>query len=1526
MIARIRETHSAIGGQFGRLLRPFSWRLGVVVGLLSLLAMANMALPLAIKILIDDVFPSVSGGGAWGLLWFMLPALAVIYVCRNLLFYSGRMMSVRIAEDMCFRLRGSLFEHLQQLSLNFYRNNQAGKLGARVMDDTFKLQTFIQEKLPTLLLNVLMLHILVIILYSVNWRLALVSTIVLPLHLATYRFFKGSIKQSHSQAQDSYATAYGSLIERILGMEVVKGFAAERRESAEFDKAISDSRRSQIRTQRFQFGQKVTADLLIGAGTVLLLGVGAWQVKQGAMTAGSFFMFFGYVMMLYPTVLEVLSGASHLARATGSVERIFEVFDLRPTDVGVHDELEPDDGDPIRGSVVFEDVGFSYDGRLPALKGVSLRIEPGEHVAVVGPSGSGKSTLASLLPRFNVATEGRVLIDGEDVRTLPLRRLRTAIGIVFQRVFLFNASIYENLLYARPDASFDEIVEVCRVTGAHEFIERLPNGYHTSPDQLGGELSRGEQQRITLARALLKRPRLLILDEATASLDGPSSRRIVRAILKMMKGRTVIMITHDSDLASLADRVVELEHGRVRRDVGVVSGVSGGRREEPKTILMTPDPEKPIGGAGGRIIDASTRSARLIGPLLVAAVLLGACVSETTQRRSFEVESPRATHGWVDSASDAAQFDEVVAALEARREAEASMSMRTEAPVRELDQIALDVRAEIEARRRDRESGGDGASKSQGRGGADPGRFPPEAGRLIELPRLSRTELDELIDTLLLRFQTELGYAPAGEVIADMLPALPERVSGGKILARSTDEGLRLVRMGYRRSLSQPALLWIYGVVIKPDTVVLNEDLDRVGPAVEAVMAGLLELRGEVFVSELEAHVVQLSYVDAQSALSALKGLGVKVVNESNAMPPSVTFDDLPIVTAMPGPASAATALVGGGEVARDPRGQTLIPSVASRMDAETVSGRTSQLLVLHHPAHPEQPSRLIHLLNSLIDVPARQVFIEGMVLEISEEGLRELGVEWEFQDGSARAMLGALTPGIPGAETLDFLFRDSLRLPEDWAARIRALVRTGKAEILSRPGVLTLDNRQATIRVGEDIPIATSQEGVTGGSSKIAFDFRYIPTGILLNVRPRIDAENEQISMQIDTTVSAVVPGADLELRDPDGRLLASAPTVSSRRVQTYARIANNTPFIIGGLVSRDNTVTMDKVPLLGDLPLIGGLFRAERRTSLKREVIIVLTPYVLPERSRISRAQPRTDDRFDSFGNVLFRDSYRMREEEVFDLRFLTQNRRLRAARDLVEAAVRRDFRLAERRPFRLFIGERVPSEPILASRMIYEVVKRLQLDDKISDERLIFFEPDPSPAPAEGYRVRFLEDLMSRLGDDVAMDSFFTENPDRALAISFSLDRDRSDAGALGSEPVPEITLVPCADRDRWMRMLWELNQPLEDGRRRFTILIHNQEDLQRLRRSIALKRIVELNGGREALSLGNVSVGKLLMMPDLEGDKIHVIDVDVARFFFYTEHYYPATTTAIEAAIRDLEEAMQTPELRDLLEASELEASD
>jgi len=561
---------SGSGSIFG-LLRPHSKRLGSVMSLLVMLTLIDLTPPFAIKLLIDDVFVesplSESFGGQWRLLAAILGGLFLSYIIRNTMFYSSRMLSLRMSEDVCFSLRKRLFDHLQQLSMRFYRSHQPGRVGARVMDDTYKIQAFIQDKFPVLLMNLLKFQILIVVISLMNIRLALASIIILPLQFITYRFFRTPIRLSHSEAQENLSLAYGSVVEKFLGIEVVKGFSAEARESATFHQAIDESRKSQIKSQRYHFVQKVTADLLVGLGTILLLAYGAFEVIKGNMRSGEFMMFFGYVMMLYPSVLEIISGVGHLSKATASVSRVYDMLDEPIHDEGVlastaHSEIDT----PLVGDIEFKNVSFGYDDSKQVVHNINFSVKAGERIAITGPSGSGKSTTINLLPRFIVPTAGEIHIGGTDAATLPLSTIRAAIGIAFQEVFLFNATIDENLRYARSDAKREDVERACRLTGADEVIARLPKGFDTRLSDFGVELSRGEKQRITLARALIKDAPILIFDEATASIDRESSHEIMETIANNMLDQTIIMVTHEAYLLDMVDRVICIRDGQLSFD------------------------------------------------------------------------------------------------------------------------------------------------------------------------------------------------------------------------------------------------------------------------------------------------------------------------------------------------------------------------------------------------------------------------------------------------------------------------------------------------------------------------------------------------------------------------------------------------------------------------------------------------------------------------------------------------------------------------------------------------------------------------------------------------------------------------------------------------------------------------------------------------------------------------------------------------------------------------------------------------
>ena len=908
------------------------------------------------------------------------------------------------------------------------------------------------------------------------------------------------------------------------------------------------------------------------------------------------------------------------------------------------------------------------------------------------------------------------------------------------------------------------------------------------------------------------------------------------------------------------------------------------------------------------------------GMCVLSLLLLAGCSSSEKTDKVVTIEEPRSSTGVVVEEKNLELLEKLAKAIDA---------LELDRPATQDSNQPSDSEADSPAR-----IGADEALRM-----ANGQALPADATKVMSLPKLSDTEINEISARLELDLGSQFGYMPALATLVDALPLPPQGIRGERILARSDSGGTHVVRFGFKSFVSQPPQFWILGVIVNNEgKLTVNPDLSGIEPAVNKMLAAQDEMRKGLSVRDLEKRLVQLSYIDAKTALSMLNNMGVTTINtippiiddkgtkgKPESVPAQVEFAKLPYVVTVPDPEKNDTGLVGGStKVASGQMGLSLTPGTAGELTNNPVAGPLTQLMIVFHPAHPEQFSDVRRLLDDFIDRPARQIFIEGMVLEISETGLKELGIEWELLSSGAplTASLGALDAGT-ATETLDATIFNVSKLHDifkgdfllDWETTIHALIRKGKAEILARPSVLTLNNRQATIRVGTDTPILSSTEGMSNYANKLKFEFKYLSTGILLNIRPRINEAGTEVSMLIDTIVSATVPGEDLEVlaSDDTDQVLAKAPTVATRRVQTYGRIRNNTPFIIGGLVARNNTSTEDKVPFLGDLPWVGAAFRATKIENLKREVIIVLTPYILPEEKLIPRSLPKDEDLFDSFGHQLFRDSYRIRAEDVFDLTFLLENARIVAYRNCAREVADKNFRIAGIEPFRTFVRDNVPGESILVTRMIYEVVKRLDLAGPVLASRLIYLRHQQGGG---GYAVRFLEDFLEEQSKGKRK---FRGLGDKAMAITFT-DDPEALSGVMDNDSIPEVSLIDCPDRETWGTLLWELNQPTPDGKQRFTVLIQDESDVLRLRRAQALKKIIVLNGGTNQMRLRNFSVGKVLLMPELRVDQTHLIDAESARFFFHTEHYYAATLQEVEEQLELLDALLRRPDIGVLLESA------
>ena len=529
---------------------------------------------------------------------------------------------------------------------------------------------------------------------------------------------------------------------------------------------------------------------------------------------------------------------------------------------------------------------------------------------------------------------------------------------------------------------------------------------------------------------------------------------------------------------------------------------------------------------------------------------------------------------------------------------------------------------------------------------------------------------------------------------------------------------------------------------------------------------------------------------------------------------------------------------------------------------------------------------------------------IEAMVLEISSRALDQLGVEWDFNSGGEgisdnnfiqdkldgtndSLVLGKIAYPAAGSAQLDATITNVFR---EFNVRLQALVEDGSAQVLSRPSVLTLDNRMAFINVSERIPIANTKFVKDYVS---AVDFRDVVAGIQLAVRPRINRDGTEVSLQINAAVSARVPGKDEKVLGKDSIVLATAPTLSIREVKTYARIANDTPFIVGGLIAKDSEQTIRKVPLLGDIPFLGALFRSKNETGQKREVIIVITPSVLPEDSPVHAGMPKDDDLFDQFGHRLFRDAYRIRAEDTFDLRYLTENKGLQQLQSAVDRVVTDHPQLSTEYPYEKFAHDAVPGEGALVRRQIYEVLKRQQASDVLDVEKLIFFEK--SKDRGDGIKVRFLAEYLR----DVAPFVLAKKQSGKAVGLCFRMHRNSLEINELLNEPVPEIKIVDCPDDQAWRSLLLESNKRTPGTAAKQVIFLRNLGDLNRLKNAILMKKIISLNASDYILKLKNFTRGRLLRMPTVREDDVELIDADVATCYYHSELYYSVLEESLES---------------------------
>ena len=539
---------------------PYKWYLAVSVVLFFAITGVNLLTPYINRILVDDFIKTESPESV--LLWqfaLVIISLAAVHIVSQLFGIVRSRVLVITSNKVIVRLREMVFSKIQQMSISRISKRTAGELMNRVNGDTSQIQNFITGLMPDLVQQSLILISVSVMLFVYDWRLALLILFPAPLVAMSFKFFWGFIHPLYGRSWNIYSKSNTILHDIFSGIRVVKAFGMEKRESDRFDEVSQEYRDITIRNERIWATIWPWLNFFMGIGEFFLLFYVGNKIIGGTMTLGEMSQFSAYVGMIYGPLRWVANLPRRLVQFTTSTAKVFEIIDEK-IDVPDREDAKTI---AIKGTIDFENVSFGYDESTDVLKNVNLHIEPGEMIGIVGKSGVGKSTLINLLMRMYDIGEGSIKVDGIDIRDLSQDCLRSQIGVVLQETFLFAGTIYDNIAYAKPSATRDEIITAAKIAGAHEFIMKLPDAYNTKVGEKGHTLSGGERQRISIARALLHNPRILILDEATASLDTETERQIQESLQKLIKDRTTLAIAHRLSTLRNATRLIVLDKGTV---------------------------------------------------------------------------------------------------------------------------------------------------------------------------------------------------------------------------------------------------------------------------------------------------------------------------------------------------------------------------------------------------------------------------------------------------------------------------------------------------------------------------------------------------------------------------------------------------------------------------------------------------------------------------------------------------------------------------------------------------------------------------------------------------------------------------------------------------------------------------------------------------------------------------------------------------------------------------------------------------
>ncbi len=553
--------------------KPFNWKQMVrllqfvkpyaktVLPIAVIAMLVSTVVRLVVPILIGRVAIDIAlANQDVNLLVQLVVGISILYV----LSYIGNAVRIKyvniLGQNIIYDLRKHLFSHVQRLSNRFFDNRSAGSIIVRIMNDINSLQELFTNGIINLLMDVVTLVSIIVILFILSPQLALAVMIIIPVMFYISTKLRKNIRRSWQDVRIQQSRLNSHLNESIQGIRITQSFAQESANTEFFNGVNTDTFSSWQTATRKSAMFRPFVEMSNAFGTVILVAYGSYLIINGTIDIGTFVVFGFFIGMFWDPISRLGQMYNQMLMAMSASERIFEFLDEQPN---VKESKNPARLDDVKGHIEFDHVQFSYDEDRVALHEISLEMKPGETVALVGHTGSGKSTIANLISRFYDPTKGAVKIDGHDLRDVKLDDIRQRISVVLQDTFIFSGTIMENIRFGRPDASDEEVIEAAKVVGADEFIQRLADGYETEVEERGNVLSAGERQLLSFARALLADPKIIILDEATASIDTETEMKIQEALQRLLKGRTSIIIAHRLSTIRDADQIIVLENGRI---------------------------------------------------------------------------------------------------------------------------------------------------------------------------------------------------------------------------------------------------------------------------------------------------------------------------------------------------------------------------------------------------------------------------------------------------------------------------------------------------------------------------------------------------------------------------------------------------------------------------------------------------------------------------------------------------------------------------------------------------------------------------------------------------------------------------------------------------------------------------------------------------------------------------------------------------------------------------------------------------